>query len=362
MRACAPVLPQTGGPGPTQTTPMTHISTNRAHRHPKVINSVFQLYNSIFIGLTAITAVAFQCYSHPNGDSSLVQYPMVLCGSDDHNSIVALSVILLITFVAPFIGVQIWASVYAIKIRANPNLSKLHMTLFRFLIYRFRPDVWWWGTVFTIRQTLLAFAPMLQPDDPHTQSVFIIAVLTVYTTLACFFWPWKSDELNLLDAVSMGLIVILVAAVSSFMPQSTTVGPHTKFMVAVLALVAVCAGFLVIYGAMMFWFRGKLNLLGMFGFDEQRLKTRAALAHMTEDLYKLCGYIQAAPSQDLVESLLLMNSYDIRKVWVPEGSLARICWRHEMALELVCRTDFWCNRHCKPSPVDQEGFRGRVVT
>ena len=44
--------------------------------------------------------------------------------------------------------------------------------------------------------------------------------------------------------------------------------------------------------------------------------------------------------------------------WVPEGSLAGIFWRHEMALELVCRADFWCNRHCKTSPVVLEGLWG----
>ena len=30
----------------------------------------------------------------------------------------------------------------------------------------------------------------------------------------------------------------------------------------------------------------------------------------------------------------------------------------EMALELVCWTDLWCNRHCKASPVDLEIWRG----
>ncbi len=32
MCACAPVLPETEGPGPAQTTPMTHVSANMAHR------------------------------------------------------------------------------------------------------------------------------------------------------------------------------------------------------------------------------------------------------------------------------------------------------------------------------------------
>ncbi len=31
-----------------------------------------------------------------------------------------------------------------------------------------------------------------------------------------------------------------------------------------------------------------------------------------------------------------------------------------MALELVCRADFWCSRHCRTSPVVLEGFWGQV--
>ena len=31
-----------------------------------------------------------------------------------------------------------------------------------------------------------------------------------------------------------------------------------------------------------------------------------------------------------------------------------------MALELVCGADFWCNRHCRTSPVVLEGLWGQV--
>ncbi len=41
-------------------------------------------------------------------------------------------------------------------------------------------------------------------------------------------------------------------------------------------------------------------------------------------------------------------------------ALAGVFWRHGMALELVCRADFWCNRHCKTSPVDLDGSGGQV--
>jgi hypothetical protein len=43
-----------------------------------------------------------------------------------------------------------------------------------------------------------------------------------------------------------------------------------------------------------------------------------------------------------------------------EGGEFRILNCHEMALELGCGADFWCNRHCRTSPVVLEGFWGQV--
>ncbi len=55
--------------------------------------------------------------------------------------------------------------------------------------------------------------------------------------------------------------------------------------------------------------------------------------------------------------------------WIPEKKvfiiiIAALCRggieNQELALELVCGADFWCNRHCKASPVVLEGFWGQV--
>ena len=48
--------------------------------------------------------------------------------------------------------------------------------------------------------------------------------------------------------------------------------------------------------------------------------------------------------------------HEVCPVWVLEGILAGFVWLHDMALELVCRADFWCNRHCRTSPVVLEGL------
>ena len=48
----------------------------------------------------------------------------------------------------------------------------------------------------------------------------------------------------------------------------------------------------------------------------------------------------------------------------PTFSNGFCCFRiqncNEMALELVCGADFWCNRHCRTRPVFLEGFWGQV--
>jgi hypothetical protein len=48
--------------------------------------------------------------------------------------------------------------------------------------------------------------------------------------------------------------------------------------------------------------------------------------------------------------------HEVCPVWVLESILAGFVWLHDMALELVCRADFWCNRHCRTSPVVLEGL------
>ena len=45
------------------------------------------------------------------------------------------------------------------------------------------------------------------------------------------------------------------------------------------------------------------------------------------------------------------TDFTFARRWAPEGSLAGCFWRHEMVSELVYQADFWCNRHCRTSPL-----------
>ena len=74
------------------------------------------------------------------------------------------------------------------------------------------------------------------------------------------------------------------------------------------------------------------------------------------------GNRRFGPFKSVPDGLLRGQSVGLWVVvpWVLEGNLVALIWCQEMALEFVCRADFWCNRHCRTTPVVLEGFGGQV--
>merc|ERR1719428_1663762 len=117
-----------------------------------------------------------------------------------------LGAVLIATWIAPFIGIIFWASMKApVKSEADPSF----LVKFRFLFFRFRPTLWWWGCAVYARQTFLAFAASVHPDDPYAQILYVVFVVIVYMTTASRYWPWKSDEINFGEVFALTFYGIL---------------------------------------------------------------------------------------------------------------------------------------------------------
>merc|ERR1719401_923770 len=111
-----------------------------------------------------------------------------------------------------------WGWVKAPSESSSANAGFLQR--YRFLLYRFRPDYWWWGSFFMLRQITLAFATVLLLEHPHGQLFYTSCILTLYGFCVCRFWPWISGELSFIDAVTMlGLVLIMLAA-SQYLPEA----------------------------------------------------------------------------------------------------------------------------------------------
>ena len=80
----------------------------------------------------------------------------------------------------------------------------------RFLIFRFRPNVWWFGLVLLARGPLLVLPGVLATNTPSLQLTLMNMILQTSLVLQVWYLPWKAPVLNLLDAVSMSLLVMLV--------------------------------------------------------------------------------------------------------------------------------------------------------
>ncbi|CAJ1446152.1 unnamed protein product, partial [Effrenium voratum] len=93
-----------------------------------------------------------------------------------------------------------------------PSLSaKPKLAVARFLIFRFRADVWWFGLVLLARGPLLSLPAVVATNMPALNLTLMLAILLTSLGVQMWFLPWKSPILNLIDAVTIGLMVLLLA-------------------------------------------------------------------------------------------------------------------------------------------------------
>jgi hypothetical protein len=270
----------------------------------KTLNCIGIFLQVAFIAIIGMIAVPFQCYSHPNGQSSVASYPQILCGSSEHSSLVALAMVLLMVIVIPFAALNAWIT---LKVRAWSSAEGGDLAAlirFRYLFFRFRPDVWWWGNVYNVRQLLLAFSPMVQPDDPASQVIFITVVLVFYLGIVCAWMPWKAREINFLDAVSVFLLALTAVQVTSFMEPAPGAKAHQSVMWAFIGFIFVSCIGMMIYTAIDLALKGKR---GMYGLRYPRGKTMQVFAN---EWAVLCQTYARGSEQDIVEWLERMNDYD----------------------------------------------------
>lgn len=121
-------------------------------------NIVFNCYCAVMytfsITIASIAMTLFKCYTHPNNKKSMKAHPQIICGSDEWTSMVALAVVgILIYCVAA-------QAVTTVVLYVAPK--NFHDPVFRqrwkFLLAKFRPEVWWWGQMIILKGILLNFA------------------------------------------------------------------------------------------------------------------------------------------------------------------------------------------------------------
>ncbi|CAJ1371271.1 unnamed protein product [Effrenium voratum] len=171
----------------------------------KSLSTTGQFLQVSFTTLANVGLIPFMCYSHPSGQESVLKYTEVICGGNNHTIMVVFGS-LVVTQATIFFSLCCYLANVAPSLSAKPKLA-----VARFLIFRFRADVWWFGLVLLARGPLLSLPAVVATNMPALNLTLMLAILLTSLGVQMWFLPWKSPILNLIDAVTIGLMVLLLA-------------------------------------------------------------------------------------------------------------------------------------------------------
>ena len=142
--------------------------------------------------MSTIALAPLMCYSHPNGQQSLLKYPSIICGSAEHGGMLVFGIFLLVVGVLGFLALCTFA---AFRV-PHWSASELHhrVRCFRFLVFRFRLDSWWFGVPLLCRGPLISLPIVLFTDYQAIQSILVTSILCAFLVIQGLAWPWKARK------------------------------------------------------------------------------------------------------------------------------------------------------------------------
>mmetsp|Transcript_74447 Transcript_74447/g.170758 ORF Transcript_74447/g.170758 Transcript_74447/m.170758 type:complete len:389 (+) Transcript_74447:3-1169(+) len=182
----------------------------------------------LYITVVATVTMPFQCKMQPSGQTTLTNHPDVTCGEGQHNGMLVQGSLFTCIYGVGWLAVTLWANRVAPR---RSSASPAFLVVFRFLFFRFRADRWYWGAILLVRNLILSFVPVTTPDDSHAQMVLLSTVLLVGLAPQAALWPWKSNELNVVDMTLVCLAITTVACAAVSAPRSPNEGTFTVLMV-----------------------------------------------------------------------------------------------------------------------------------
>jgi len=276
-------------------------------------NTLGQLLQTVFIAIAVLVVQPLRCYGHPNQKSSMTSFPQILCwGEDDtHTSLVVIGIILGVSFVIPFLALCIRAVVQAPKSLDPAG----HCQRWRFLLYRFRADVWWWGIVFLLRQLALAFSCCIPADSPQWQITYVAMVTSFYLIILCLKQPWKNITLNYVDLCSMVVInFIIVSSSALVVKRSQDVQSFVVLHFCILAFFSIFV--LYVFGTSVYW----AKVRGVHGdYGQQRKLGTISTAWV--DFVKLSASIDP---QVITQCIKTFAEFDVHSLVKTMGSFQSV--------------------------------------
>lgn len=210
-----------------------------------------------------------------------------------------------VTFLAPFFCACVWGTWRVVR-PTYTEADLRNLSRFRFLLFRFRPDCWWWGNLFSVRQILLVFAGVLPKEQPHGQIIWMNTVLIIYTVMQAHVWPWKTHDFNVLDAATNSLLVTICTTSTVFL--NVTADTSAGYAYVLLGLMLSLYGGIAAFVLLCFYYVIRhRSLTATFGGNSTKGHTHARIGSEWLKMCKLCVDLD---EQGCLEAIRAMNEFD----------------------------------------------------
>merc|ERR1712032_1216984 len=262
--------------------PSKRMDTNRS------INSLALINQTVLISLANLSLSAFQCFEHPNGERTLFAYSAVSCAGDVYVKFALLSITMLLTSLAPFNVMFVYAIIVVYQSRHEHRVVAIFLSRFKLCFVKWRPDRWFWGYVFVMRQQLLACSLTLFGGAPFARIFWSLWILVCYSMLLCLSTPWRVVELNVFECVVTLFIVLLVVCSSAFVKISSA----GDYEILNTVLIFCCVSMAALYVVRLLV---KMYFAGGWRSDFVPFPTPVDLETMDKCLFTVCNRIVDLP-------------------------------------------------------------------
>eukprot|EP00928_Gymnodinium_smaydae_P074205 TRINITY_DN57273_c0_g1_i1.p1 TRINITY_DN57273_c0_g1~~TRINITY_DN57273_c0_g1_i1.p1 ORF type:complete len:1174 (-),score=114.14 TRINITY_DN57273_c0_g1_i1:162-3683(-) len=201
---------------------------------------VFSLYVSVAKG----TFTFLDCYESPNGKRVLREIPYALCFEGEYFSVLPLFV------VAVLINVCAISSLIVYAIFGAPTLypRRWFRTSSRFLLFKYRPNRWWYQTFAILRSIGLALTTVVFPDGVFEQWAFSLVIYLCSLVVHLVWRPYTEAYANHLECIEMACLCMVMVFGAAFLDIQGQVYENTVVSLIVTTL-SICFFCVIVAGS-----------------------------------------------------------------------------------------------------------------
>merc|ERR1712098_277148 len=151
--------------------------------------------------------------------------------------------------------------------------------MWKFMLTRWRPDVWYWGCVVMTRNLLVAFAGIIS-SEPRVQLVYVVCIVVVAFSVTAVYQPWRAPMLNHYDVLSSIILCFIGIFGLIFVSLQAEVGLQKRFGMDVeqkedemkafaSGLTVLISAFMALFGLLCVWCLSMLSPAQATKFEQQ---------------------------------------------------------------------------------------------